>query len=286
MKDLSFLSSVGQEQAADNRSAVLFHLRHQSRPILRSARGGSSQASVPAPSSTASRSTRARPPFLNSTRLPPVRSPASPLKSGSCPTIITRSAPRCSPISSRSRAISQPGARASASSTSRPNARPTISAVWRARTSGLESSVSSRTPSDRSPRDTSFIFAIPSSVTVLDFGGQTAQLIVRRVRELGVYSELVPCDAPEDAVRRLDPRGLILSGGWASVYEPGAPQLPGWLHDAGLPVLGICYGMQLQSHALGGHVAPPAEREFGPATIELLGDEPLFAGTPRVQPVW
>jgi GMP synthase (glutamine-hydrolysing) len=125
-----------------------------------------------------------------------------------------------------------------------------------------------------------------SSVPVLDFGGQTAQLIVRRVRELGVYSELVPCDAPEDAVRRLDPRGLILSGGWASVYEPGAPQLPGWLHDAGLPVLGICYGMQLQSHALGGHVAPPAEREFGPATIELLGDEPLFAGTPRAQPVW
>ncbi|MBK9943643.1 MAG: glutamine-hydrolyzing GMP synthase [Kouleothrix sp.] len=125
-----------------------------------------------------------------------------------------------------------------------------------------------------------------SSIPVLDFGGQTAQLLVRRVRELGVYSELLPHDTPEDAVRRLNPRGLILSGGWASVYEPGAPQLPGWLVDAGLPVLGVCYGMQLQSHALGGRVAPPAEREFGPATIEILGEHTLFGNTPREQLVW
>src|SRR5262245_55773295 len=89
------------------------------------------------------------------------------------------------------------------------------------------------------------------SIPVLDFGGQTAQLIVRRVRELGVYSELIPCDAPEETVRNLYPRGIILSGGPASVYEPGAPQLPSWLLTAGLPVLGICYGMQLQSYALG-----------------------------------
>ena len=125
-----------------------------------------------------------------------------------------------------------------------------------------------------------------SLVPVLDFGGQTAQLLVRRVRELGVYSELVPYDAPEEAVRKLNPRGLILSGGWASVYEPGAPKLPEWVQRADLPVLGVCYGMQLQSYALGGQVAPPAEREFGPATIEVLDDHSLFAGTPPEQLVW
>ena len=73
------------------------------------------------------------------------------------------------------------------------------------------------------------------SIPVLDFGGQTAQLLVRRVRELGVYSELVPFDAPEEAVRKLNPLGLILSGGWASVYEPGAPTLPEWVQRANLP---------------------------------------------------
>jgi GMP synthase (glutamine-hydrolysing) len=124
------------------------------------------------------------------------------------------------------------------------------------------------------------------SVPVLDFGGQTAQLLVRRVRELGVYSELLPHDAPEEALRRLHPCGVILSGGPASVYAPGAPQMPAWLCDMGLPVLGICYGMQLQSYALGGHVAPPAEREFGPATITLLDNHPLFSGIALEQSVW
>jgi GMP synthase (glutamine-hydrolysing) len=124
------------------------------------------------------------------------------------------------------------------------------------------------------------------SIPVLDFGGQTAQLLVRRVRELGVYSELIPFDAPEETVRALNPRGLILSGGWASVYEPGAPKLPEWVQRASLPVLGVCYGMQLQSYALGGQVAPPAEREFGPATIEVLDDRSLFGGTPAEQLVW
>jgi GMP synthase (glutamine-hydrolysing) len=124
------------------------------------------------------------------------------------------------------------------------------------------------------------------SVPILDFGGQTAQLLVRRVRELGVYSELIACDAPEKAVRKLNPRGIILSGGPASVYEPGAPQMPAWLLDTELPVLGVCYGMQLQAHALGGRVEGVQHREFGPATIEV--DEPgaLLANTPREQPVW
>ncbi|MCU0494582.1 MAG: glutamine-hydrolyzing GMP synthase [Chloroflexaceae bacterium] len=124
------------------------------------------------------------------------------------------------------------------------------------------------------------------SIVVLDFGSQTAQLIVRRVRELGVYSELLPHDAPESAVRALNPRGIILSGGPASVYDPGSPQMPEWLPQAQLPVLGICYGMQLQSYALGGVVLRPDNREYGPATITLSAVSPLFAETPAEQPVW
>ncbi|GAB4192660.1 MAG: glutamine-hydrolyzing GMP synthase [Roseiflexaceae bacterium] len=124
------------------------------------------------------------------------------------------------------------------------------------------------------------------SIPVLDFGSQTAQLIVRRVRELGMYSELVPHDAPEAEVRRLNPCGLILSGGPASVYEPGAPQLPDWVRDTALPVLGICYGMQLQAHALGGTVEGVRHREFGPATISVTDPGELLAGTPADQQVW
>ncbi len=124
------------------------------------------------------------------------------------------------------------------------------------------------------------------SIPVLDFGSQTAQLIVRRVRELGVYSELIPHDAPEEAIRRLNPRGIILSGGPASVYEDGAPQLPAWLPESNLPVFGICYGMQLQAHALGGRVEGVQHREFGPATITVTQPGALFVGTPTEQPVW
>ena len=120
------------------------------------------------------------------------------------------------------------------------------------------------------------------SVPVLDFGGQTAQLLVRRVRELGVYSELIPCDAPEQAVRRLNPRGVILSGGPASVYEPGAPQMPAWLIGTDLPVLGVCYGMQLQAYALGGRVEGERHREFGPAALEIDDPGDLFAACRQI----
>ncbi len=124
------------------------------------------------------------------------------------------------------------------------------------------------------------------SVPVLDFGSQTAQLIVRRVRELGVYSELLPHDAPAEQVRALNPVGVILSGGPASVYEPGAPGMPDWLPTSGLPALGICYGMQLMSLALGGVVLRPEQREFGPATVEVHEPHALFAETPAIQAVW
>jgi GMP synthase (glutamine-hydrolysing) len=124
------------------------------------------------------------------------------------------------------------------------------------------------------------------SVPVLDFGSQTAQLIVRRLRELGVYSELLPHDTPEAQVRALNPLGVVLSGGPASVYAAGAPQLPDWLPGSGLPVLGICYGMQLISLALGGVVLRPDQREYGPAEITVSEQHPLFAGMSATQAVW
>ncbi len=107
------------------------------------------------------------------------------------------------------------------------------------------------------------------SIAVLDFGSQYSQLIARRVREANVYCELFPWDAPADQVLALRPRGFILSGGPNSVYDPGAPHLPAYVLDSGAPVLGICYGMQLLAHALGGAVASSAHREYGQTTISL-----------------
>ncbi len=122
------------------------------------------------------------------------------------------------------------------------------------------------------------------SIAILDFGSQYSQLIARRVREANVYCELFPYHAPPEAVQAIHPRGYILSGGPSSVYEPGAPQVPGFVLESGLPILGICYGMQALTHALGGRVAPSARREYGPAEVERLIDDPLLpAGR---QPVW
>ncbi|MGI8854525.1 MAG: glutamine amidotransferase-related protein, partial [Thermomicrobiales bacterium] len=99
-------------------------------------------------------------------------------------------------------------------------------------------------------------------VVVVDFGSQTAQLIVRRVRELNVYSELVPHDAPWERVAALSPKGIILSGGPKSVYAPGAPQRPSGLLEQDLPILGICYGMQALFHVLGGDVRREGYPEY------------------------
>lgn len=124
------------------------------------------------------------------------------------------------------------------------------------------------------------------AVVVLDFGSQYSQLITRRVRECGVYSELAPFDVPWEHLAPLHPKGLILSGGPASVYEPGAPQLPSWIWEQNLPVLGICYGMQLIARDLGGAVEPADRREYGPAQIEVVGDSALFDGLPDALDVW
>ena len=121
-------------------------------------------------------------------------------------------------------------------------------------------------------------------IAILDFGSQYTQLIARRVRELQVYSEIFPWDAPAETVQAFGACGYILSGGPNSVYDPGAPSLPDYVIDSGLPVLGICYGMQLLTHRLGGKVAPSAEREYGPAVIETTRSNPLVAE--GSQPVW
>ena len=125
-----------------------------------------------------------------------------------------------------------------------------------------------------------------ATVLILDFGSQYSQLIARRVREANVYCELVPGTTPWAELSKKTPSALILSGGPASVYEPGAPQVdPAALH-AGIPVLGICYGMQLIAHHLGGEVAPGLQREFGPAVLEVDEANELFAGLPAEMPVW
>ena len=107
------------------------------------------------------------------------------------------------------------------------------------------------------------------TIVILDFGSQYSQLIARRVREARVYCELFPWDAPADTVLALQPKAFILSGGPNSVYEPDAPTLPAYVLDSGLPVLGICYGMQLMARALGGHVAPSPQREYGRTEIQF-----------------
>jgi len=114
------------------------------------------------------------------------------------------------------------------------------------------------------------------AIAILDFGSQYAQLIARRVREAHVYCELFPYDASSVQVLGLRPKGFILSGGPASVYEPGAPQIPAYVLGSGLPILGICYGMQAMAHALGGRVAPSADREFGKAEVEVTEQNPLL----------
>ncbi len=123
-------------------------------------------------------------------------------------------------------------------------------------------------------------------IPILDFGAQYAQLIARRVREKGVYSELLRPDTPVEELRQLNPKGLILSGGPSSVYEPGAPRCDPRIFELGIPVLGICYGMQIGAQILGGEVKPAAAREFGRARLTVISDDPFMRGLPQETTVW
>ncbi|MDA1188989.1 MAG: glutamine-hydrolyzing GMP synthase [Chloroflexi bacterium] len=125
------------------------------------------------------------------------------------------------------------------------------------------------------------------SVVIIDFGSQYSRLIARRVRESKVYCEIITHDTPWEKVAPLEPKGVILSGGPASVYEDGAPLAPAWVYDRGLPVLGICYGMQAMAHQLGGKVSSSAKREYGHAVLHQNNEsDPFFKGLPPSMPVW
>lgn len=124
------------------------------------------------------------------------------------------------------------------------------------------------------------------SIVVLDFGAQYSQLIARRVREQNVFSAVLPCNSKIEDIKKYSPVGIILSGGPSSVYDHDAPPADPRIFELGLPVLGICYGLQFMAHTLGGKVRAAERREYGHAQVELLHDSELFKGLPRSLEVW
>ena len=125
-----------------------------------------------------------------------------------------------------------------------------------------------------------------STIVILDFGSQYTQLIARRIREFNVFSVVLPCTAPLDQIRALAPLGLILSGGPSSVYDADAPAADPALLTMGVPLLGICYGLQFIVHHLGGRVEPAPAREYGHAQVDIVAETPLFRGLPQTLDVW
>ena len=127
----------------------------------------------------------------------------------------------------------------------------------------------------------------PEAVVILDYGSQFSMLITRRIREANVYCEMVPWNTRPEALSHLTVKAFVLSGGPSSVYAEGAPTLPAYVVNAGVPILGICYGMQLLVHTLGGVVEPAGEREYGHAILNVSeGEHPLFKGLPASLSVW
>src|SRR6188474_333386 len=128
--------------------------------------------------------------------------------------------------------------------------------------------------------------AAVSRIVILDFGSQYTQVIARRVRECQVYSQIIPCETPADEIAALNPKGLILSGGPASVYGKDAPQPDPAIFELGRPILGICYGMQLMAHHLGGKVEYSERREYGRGQLHVTKNSPLFTGLGEIVDIW
>src|SRR5207253_4619005 len=124
------------------------------------------------------------------------------------------------------------------------------------------------------------------TILVLDFGSQYTQLIARRVRDQHVYSVVHPCDLAIEKIRELKPKAIILSGGPQSVYGESAPFCSREVFDLGVPILGICYGMQLTAYLLDGKVEAASEREYGRAEVDVIAESPLFTDTKSRQRVW
>jgi GMP synthase (glutamine-hydrolysing) len=123
-------------------------------------------------------------------------------------------------------------------------------------------------------------------IVVLDFGGQYNQLIARRIRDLGVYSELLPYNTSVERIRELQPKGIVFSGGPASVYEENSPLVDPAIYDLNIPIFGICYGMQMMSHQLNGKVERAGKREYGKAEVDFVEGSQIGFGLDKVQTVW
>src|SRR4026207_774381 len=134
------------------------------------------------------------------------------------------------------------------------------------------------TAPQKAHESTPTVASMHDKVLIVDFGSQVTQLIARRVREEKVYSEIVPYQKAEAAFREMKPKAIILSGGPASVLDKNAPLAPKAIYDAGIPVLGICYGEQAMAHQLGGKVEGGHHREFGRAEVTATEEGPRFAG--------
>jgi GMP synthase (glutamine-hydrolysing) len=146
-----------------------------------------------------------------------------------------------------------------------------------------DSALATPTPAGEEPTETP---RVNEEIIVLDYGGQYSQLIARRVRDCGVFSELLPSHVPLAEIEQRKPRGIILSGGPASVYAEGAPKLERGLLELGVPVMGICYGMQLLVHELGGKVEEAEVGEFGRSDLSVIEPGRLLKGMPREQTCW
>ena len=137
-----------------------------------------------------------------------------------------------------------------------------------------------------SPASSATHSPVSSTIVILDFGSQYTQLIARRIREFNVFSVVLPCTTPLEKILALEPKGIVLSGGPSSVYDDAAPKADKAVLDTGVPILGICYGLQFMTHHLGGRVVPAHEREYGHAEVTVVDETPLFSGLPATMSVW